>query len=59
MADLCSECWYNTYDENEEEYYCSLELDEDEYVKLLFDKNKSCRYFRPDGGEYEIVRRQN
>lgn len=56
---LCEKCWYNTYDEDSEEYFCNLQLDEDEYVRLLQERNKSCRYFRPDNGEYEIVRRQN
>jgi len=56
---LCEKCWYNSYDEEEDEYFCSLDLDEDEYIRLLQDFNKTCRYFRPDGGEYEIVRRQN
>lgn len=60
MDSLCEKCWYNTYDEEQDEYFCSLVLDEDEYVRLLQNySNKSCRYFRPDGGEYEIVRRQN
>jgi hypothetical protein len=61
MASLCDECWFNTYDEDDEEYFCDLQLDEDEYVKLLQDEgmNKPCRYFRPDTGEYGIVRKQN
>ncbi len=62
LDNLCDKCWYNVFDEELEEYYCSLEIDEDEYAKFLLDSkngNKSCKYFRPDGGEYEIVRRQN
>lgn len=61
MKELCEECWYNSYDDESEESFCSLQLDEDEYAKLLSDpqKNKTCKYFRPDTGEYEIVRRQN
>ena len=35
-------------------------LDEDEYIRFLQSgTDKTCRYFSPDGGEYEIVRRQN
>ena len=53
MADLCDKCWYNTYDEENDEYFCDLQLDEDEYAKMLCaDKSKPCRYFRPDIGEY-------
>lgn len=59
LENLCEKCWYNTFDEDSEEYFCDLQLDEDEYVRLLQEKNKSCKYFRPDNGEYEIVRRQN
>ena len=61
MADLCEKCWYNTYDEEADEYFCDLQLDEDEYVRLLSDlgSGKGCKYFRPDIGEYGIVRKQN
>lgn len=59
MDSLCDNCWYNEYDEEEDMCFCSLVLDEDEYVRLLEDKNKTCRYFRPTGDEYDIVRKQN
>jgi len=61
MKDLCEECWYNTFDEESEAYFCELNLDEDEYVRLLEERSrgKECRYFRPDIGEYGIVRKQN
>lgn len=29
---LCEKCWYNEYDEETDECFCSLVLDEDEYV---------------------------
>ena len=50
---LCEKCWYNEYDEETDECFCSLVLDEDE------EQNKTCRYFRPSGSEYDIVRKQN
>lgn len=61
MKDLCEECWYCTEDEESGELFCNLMLDEDEFAKLLSDpeKNKTCKYFRPDTGEYGIVRKQN
>ena len=59
MDNLCDNCFYNTLDEENEEYFCSLILDEDEYAKLLFENSRQCKYFRPDRGEYEIVRKQN
>ena len=59
MDNLCEKCWYNEYDEETDESFCSLVLDEDEYVRLMQDKNKTCRYFRSDGNEYDIVGKQN
>ena len=59
MDNLCEKCWQNEYDEETDESFCSLVLDEDEYVRLMQDKNKTCRYFRSDGNEYDIVRKQN
>ena len=59
MDNLCEKCWYKEYDEETDESFCSLVLDEDEYVRLMQDKNKTCRYFRSDGNEYDIVRKQN
>ena len=38
LDNLCEKCWYNTYDDDSEEYFCDLQLDEDEYVRLLQDK---------------------
>ena len=59
--DICDECWYNSFDEESGEAYCSLELDEDELAAFLTyqREGKTCRYFRPDPGEYGIVRKQN
>jgi hypothetical protein len=59
MDNLCENCWYNSFDDEQEEYFCSLVLDEDEYVRLIEESNKTCRYFRPSGDEYNIVRKQN
>ena len=54
MDRLCENCWYFVCDgegEDAEEGFCDLMLDEDEYA--------GCKYFRPDVGEYGIVRKQN
>ena len=59
MKNFCDQCWYNTYDEEDDCYYCDLQLDEDEYAKLMATPHKTCKYFRPDVGEYVIVRKQN
>jgi hypothetical protein len=58
VDELCEKCWYNQYDEEADENLCTLVLDEDEYVALMNDNGKTCRYFRPFGSEYDIVNKQ-
>ena len=53
----CSTCAYYTYDEEYEDYYCSVDMDEDDYGALLSREFKNCPYFR-DGDEYKVVRHQ-
>lgn len=55
---ICDMCANYCYDETEEEYYCDVELDEDEYLKFLSSNEKQCPYFR-NGDEYAVVRHQN
>ena len=55
---MCDMCENYRYDDDLEEYYCDIELDEDEYLKFLTSSNDSCPYFRADD-EYRIVRKQN
>lgn len=52
----CENCMNYEYDEELEEYACSINMDEDEYVRWL--STKRCPYFR-FGDEYSIVRKQN
>lgn len=60
MDSLCEECRWFVCDENSGEEYCNALLDEDEYARLVQGADgKACRYFCPDSGDYEIVRRQN
>ena len=54
----CETCAYYAYDEEFEEYYCALNLDEDEYARLVQGQYKKCPYYR-DGDEYKTVRHQN
>lgn len=51
-------CTNYIYDETLEEYYCDIELDEDEYIRFLSSSNEACPYFRADD-EYGVVRHQN
>lgn len=54
----CESCNNFCYDEIEDYYYCSMNLDEDEYVKFLSSSYFDCPYYEPDD-EYKIVRKQN
>lgn len=51
----CDTCLFYEYDEEYEDYYCSVDMDEDDYARLL--QQKECPFWR-DGDEYKTVRKQ-
>lgn len=53
----CDTCAYLEYDEEDEAYYCSMDMDEDDFVRMTASSFKGCPYYR-DGDEYKIVRKQ-
>ena len=53
----CEECEYYDYDEQTDEYFCKMSLDEDEMVKFLSGKNRSCPYYKYYD-EYKSVHKQ-
>ena len=53
----CETCVYYDYDETEDMYFCSVDMDEDDFYRLLSDQRKECPYYR-DGDESRIVRKQ-
>ena len=53
----CDSCSNYVYDEEDECYYCELDLDEDEMYHLITGKYKSCPYYQLDN-EYQIVKHQ-
>lgn len=53
----CEECEYYDYDEQTDEYFCKMSLDEDEMVKFLSGKNRSCSYYKYYD-EYKSVHKQ-
>lgn len=53
----CENCCYYAYDDDSEEYSCTVALDEDEYYKLVNENHKCCPYFR-SYDEYGIVKKQ-
>ncbi|MGN0633158.1 MAG: DUF6472 family protein [Oscillospiraceae bacterium] len=54
----CDSCAYYTYDEEYEEYYCSADVDEDDFYRLTNDRKSGCPFYR-NGDEYAVVRKQN
>lgn len=53
----CESCANYIYDEEFDEYYCSMNLDEDEYGRVASWSQYRCPYYR-FGDEYEVVRKQ-
>ena len=45
------------YDEDDEAYYCSVNMDEDDMARFMQSSYKECPYYR-SGDEYKVVRHQ-
>ena len=54
---ICDYCAYYTWDENDETYYCDVEMDEDDIWRLESTQYKNCPYYR-DSDEYKVVKHQ-
>lgn len=57
MSNACDTCANYKYDEDYEGYVCQMNLDEDEWYRLMTDKRQGCPYYR-NGDEYAVVRHQ-
>ena len=53
----CETCWHYDYDEEYEEYYCMMDLDEDEVYHIMTSAKQRCPYYR-QGDDYYWARRQ-
>ena len=38
----CETCWYYDYDEEYDEYYCMMDLDEDEVYRIANSPSRHC-----------------
>lgn len=56
-ATNCDSCVNYKFDEDDECYYCLVNLDEDEMYRFLTGNQQSCPYYRLDD-EYAVVRHQ-
>ena len=57
MDSLCETCWHYDYDEEYEEYFCTMDLDEDEVYRYLVASQSRCPFYR-QGDDYTLARRQ-
>lgn len=53
----CDSCVNYEFDDEDECYYCMVNLDEDEMYRFLTGSQQSCPYYRLDD-EYAVVRHQ-
>ena len=53
----CDTCADNVYDDEDECYYCEVDMDEDDAVRMSQGHYKECPYYR-NGDEYAVVRHQ-
>ena len=52
---ICDTCANYVYDEDWECYTCMVNMDEDDYARLM--QHQECPFWR-DGDEYKTVRKQ-
>jgi len=53
----CEFCLYQAEDIETGEKYCSMNMDQDDMERLLYNQKQECTYFRM-GDDYAIVKRQ-
>ena len=53
----CETCAFYVYDDEYGAYLCDLNMDEDDYVRIMSDRYYQCPYYR-NGDEYAVVRKQ-
>ena len=53
----CETCWHYDYDEEFDEYYCMMDLDEDEVYRIFSTPHARCPFYR-QGDDYTLARRQ-
>ncbi len=53
----CDTCAYYQYDEDMEGYVCDMDMDEDDWCRIMSSPHSACPYYR-NGDEYAVVRHQ-
>lgn len=54
---MCQYCLYYDYDIELDEYYCTINLDQDDLEKMMMSRRMECSAFRM-GDDYTIVKKQ-
>lgn len=54
----CEMCAYYDYDFEEDRNICTVNMDEDDFMRFISDKHQGCPFF-VFYDEYKIVRKQN
>ena len=54
---LCESCWHWDYDEETDEYYCRMDLDEDQFARVFTRPGGRCPYYQK-GDDYYLPRHQ-
>ncbi len=57
MAASCESCQFFDYDEDYEEYKCTMSLDEDEMIRVQYSGARGCPYYKYYD-EYKSVHKQ-
>lgn len=58
MAHDCNFCEHLKYDDEQEDYYCDVSIDEDDLERYLSQPQSTCAYFK-FYDEYKMVEKQN
>lgn len=53
----CETCAFYVFDDEYGAYLCDMNMDEDDYVRIMSDQYYQCPYYR-NGDEYAVVRKQ-
>jgi len=53
----CDTCLFYVYDEEYNDYYCDVDMDEDDVARMMGSEKEHCPFYR-NGDEYETVRHQ-
>lgn len=54
---ICESCAYFVYDDEFDEYFCDMNMDEDDVARLMSGYYKECPFWR-NGDEYDTVKHQ-